>query len=59
VTKQKLINLLFYPLIVCGSLVILRKGSAYKSFRQLAYKKMYKWQWRVLDKLMRHKEATK
>lgn len=39
--------------------MMLRKGSAYGNFRQLAYKKMYKWQWSLLDKLMGYEEARK
>lgn len=57
--KQKIINLFAYPFIVLGSLMALRKASAYRNFRQLAYKKMYKWQWSLLDKLMGYEEVRK
>lgn len=45
-------NIFLFPIIIVGSMWKLKKTGAYKKFRLLSYRKMYKWQWRILDRVM-------
>lgn len=49
-------NLFLFPIVIFGCLWKFKKDVGYKNFHRLAYKKMYKWQWWILDRLMEMKK---
>ncbi|QWB31971.1 hypothetical protein [Exiguobacterium acetylicum] len=44
---------MFPPMLIYFSLQRKKKRKMYLLFKQLAEKKWYKWQWRILDGVMR------
>lgn len=44
---------MFPPILIYFSLQRKKKRKMYLLFKQLAEKKWYKWQWRILDGVMR------
>ena len=53
VVKHLIPNVIFFPLIVLGAVLILGNSKSYKTFREISELKMFRWQWFVLDHVMR------
>ncbi|MDT0160451.1 hypothetical protein [Bacillus sp. AG4(2022)] len=49
--RHKIPNFFLFPVIIMARLYI-DTPEVYNSFKQLASEKMFKWQWRVLEKIL-------
>jgi hypothetical protein len=50
--KHKIPNLFLFPIIIGLARLYIDTPEKYASFKQLAFEKMFKWQWKVLDKIL-------
>lgn len=51
--KHKIPNLLLFPIIIGMTRIYIDTPAKYASFKGLAFEKMFKWQWKLLDKILK------
>lgn len=51
--KHKIQNIFLFPVIIGMSKVYINTPERYAVLKELSFNKMFKWQWRLLDKILK------